>query len=496
MKTCSHFLNFNVQNPNGHYNLNLSVHSQYAVAERLLLLDRWESGLSLKRGRTDISQKGDHSVIRNPEFMNQPLTVSMVEWHMPVCDSLELDYSSTRRPPAKAKALDDLTLSNILMTLQLSGCTVKSQIAVLRMVSHHMFLTSKQLRLCFGVYGKEEYYAELVVIFLNQIVDIENQKMFRVRIEDEALLYELGRRLGFVTMFTFMQPEQSRFTLDFADREHRIVTNLLMIISKSEDTWNLRNPVYILANGQRDPLPQGVPRAWEKLEEIPTGGHLSLTYTCAPELRNFKKRKELLENYLCWPISARVGADVMWWASLKDVPADVLLFLDFVLVKYGNLMDAFRAIDGEGGNGVLSLREFEEGYKGMGCHKFAGPQELERVRFLFRWLDPSGEGTVSKPEFMIFDQILREVQLSIEEFVEFCVRTFGDELEEAFLFLDADHSGEIDKTEWKDACKSIGYLGPCMSIFSYCDKDDEGTISMDEFLCLEKFQKPSEDQQD
>merc|ERR1712232_310849 len=73
-------------------------------------------------------------------------------------------------------------------------------------------------------------------------------------------------------------------------------------------------------------------------------------------------------------------------------------------------------------------------YFKMKCKKFKGPNEMERIRAVFRWLDPSGEGLISTDEFMILDQMLNEVILSIEEFVEFCVRTFSEDLEDAYQF--------------------------------------------------------------
>merc|ERR1712196_710993 len=140
---------------------------------------------------------------------------------------------------------------------------------------------------------------------------------------------------------------------------------------------------------------------------------------------------------------------------------------------------AFLAIDGEDGNGQISLREFEDAYRAMGCRKFQGPNEMERLRAVFRFLDPSGEGQVSKDEFTVLSQMFNEILLSIEEFVEFCVRNFGHDPEDTWNFIDADQSGECDEDEWRSACESLGYMGPVMPIYRYLDKDDEGTVTLE-----------------
>lgn len=494
MRHMSSLLAFNVHNPNGHYKLNLSQHSDHAVAERLLLLDRWESSLCQGKGLYDTTQRGNWSVIRNETYSNENINIrGMVDWHLPEYDILEFDYSSHRRPPATAIALDDITHSNIMLAIQQAASSTQGQITALRMSSHVIFLSAKQVRLLFGAYKDQSSYVELIVIFITRIMDIYNEKVFRVRIEDEALLDQMRRRIGHVALWPFIQPEQSHFFLNFCEREHRIVANMLVILSGKEDTRNLHNPKLCNGKGEQVILTSGVPRGWEKLGDIPTEGTLSVSYGCAPENKSLPRRKQLLETYGHWSVFIE-PKDVMWWASLKDVPADVLAFLEFLIPRYEKMEMAFKAIDGHDGNGQIMLREFEDVVRAggsLGCKKFQEPKhlEMERIRSVFRWLDPSGEGQVSIDEFMIFDQMLNEVTLSIEEFVEFCVRTFGSALEDAYQFLDGDGSGEIDRDEWQSACTQIGYLGPVDAIFNFCDKDEEGSISLDEFLNLEKFKK-------
>jgi len=338
-KTLRHverFLTFNPQNPNGHYVLKLANHVEHGLAERLLLLDRWESGLVRKRGLVDISHRGNYSVIRNERYQNQIIeAAAMAEWLLPEYDTLEFDYTSTRRALANYP-LDEITHSNIILTLQESGCKPDDQVAALRMISHQIFVTSKQLRGLFGLYKDEALFAELLVTFLVQVVDMQNEKIFRVKIQSQSMLQDLGKRLGFIIMFPFIQPEQTTFVLDLAERDQRVAVNVLMNLAKSEDPYNLRSPEYILQNGERDPLTSGIPRSWEALEKVPKSGVLTVTYVCASEKRNFQKRKQLYETFGYRSLMVEVD-DVMWWSSLTSAPADVIEFLEFLVCRFDNM---------------------------------------------------------------------------------------------------------------------------------------------------------------
>lgn len=481
------FLSNNLQNPNGNYKLDLGKHMEYATAEQLLLLDRWETGVSIRRNRLDMSQKGNYSVLRNERYQHRPMDVRAIsEWIMPEHDLLEFDYSSGRRPPAGAAALDDVTYSNLMITLQQAECTIWEQISALRMVSHMMYLTSVQLRSFFNLFRDEEVHADVVVIFFARIVDLQNEKVFRVRVESGELIAVLRKRLGSLVLFPFIQPEQTRFNWDLAQSDQRLAANILLQYSKAEGFYNLRNPSFIHPDGRVDPLPQGIPRSWEALEKMPSGGIFGVTYMCAAQNRSFQVRKQVFQQFI------ENGANmdetkVMWWASLAEVPQEVLDFLEFLIAHYDNMTDAFIAIDGGDGNGVISLREFEVGYKSMGCMKLQGPNENKKVEGIFRFLDVRGGGQVGLDDFLVFQQLYEEIKLSIREFVGYCTRCFGDNLEDTWKFLDASGDGNIDQEEWTTACDHIGYCGPTIPIFRYLDADDEGTISLDEFMHLEKY---------
>jgi len=438
-----------------------------------------------------VSARGNQSVLRNEKWAHRQITgvKALSEWAMPEYDILEFDYSSRRRPPGgPLDQLDGQTLSNMMMTLELSECPDKDQLTALRMVSAEIWISSMQLRAFTGIYETAETQVEMVIIFYLRVLDMHNEKLFRVKFTDEAFVFQLRERLGYITTFPFIQPEQSRFDLDFAQHDQRIVANILMNIAKQEDPYFLREPVWIHENGKTDPLTQGIPRTWDNMDKLPKGGSFKVKYTGAPDNRNWALRKSMMELYGGWHIHVEYE-DVLWWSAVSEAPEDVLEYLEFLICKFPTLEDAFLEIDGEGGNGVVSCREFEESYADMGCLKFEGPDCAKRVEAVYRWLDPNENGQVSCVEFMILEQLFKEIMLSIREFVEFCERHFGEDLEDTWNFLDEDGGGEVDIVEWLEGCQKIGYRGPVTAIFGFMDKDDEGTVSVDEFQELEQFTK-------
>jgi len=143
------------------------------------------------------------------------------------------------------------------------------------------------------------------------------------------------------------------------------------------------------------------------------------------------------------------------------------------------------------------LREFEEGVRMLKCNKFKGRGEKERIANIFRYLDPSGEGQVSRSEWGVINNLWKEMRQSIYEFVRFLEKTFSQEAKElgedvmdvAWDALDQDGGGDIDEREWEGVVRDeLKYFGPTLIIFGFLDKDDEGTVSREEFHALKDFQ--------
>lgn len=279
------------------------------------------------------------------------------------------------------------------------------------------------------------------------------------------------------------------FSFDYAVHEQRLAANILISFMVQENWDNLKEIEYLRADGTVDPLPLGVPRSWAKFDEMPKAGQFSGMYVCAPEDRKYKYRCQLLRSYTAWTAPEK-ASEVKWWVVMSETPEDVQRFNDFVVTHFESTKSAFEFIDGDDGNGLITRKEFEEGILRMECHKFRRPDDTydkDRITKVFRYLDPSGEGQVSPGEFSILDMLGAEVKLSIGEFVQYLTRNFGHNLQDAWKEFDEDDNGEIDYNEWMRQLDVLGYYGEGKSIFHYLDKDDEGTISPDEWELLEDF---------
>merc|ERR1712032_576915 len=100
--------------------------------------------------------------------------------------------------------------------------------------------------------------------------------------------------------------------------------------------------------------------------------------------------------------------------------------------------------------------------------------------------DSTNGGQISKAEFGVLDLLWKEIQMSVKEFVQFCVRTFGDDLRDTWNELDADGCDGVSFEEWVQALTKVGYFGPAKPIFDFLDEDDNGTISWEEFGVLSR----------
>merc|ERR1719282_1409021 len=138
------------------------------------------------------------------------------------------------------------------------------------------------MRQIIGCFNTDEQRIEVAVIFYLRIKDQHNSKLFRVRFKREQIVI-LEKRLGDLTFFPFLQPENEKFHLDLSFHDQRISASLFVSLSGREKVSNISEPEYIREDGTLDPLEIGVPRSWEHADKMPTSGVFKGTYICAPE---------------------------------------------------------------------------------------------------------------------------------------------------------------------------------------------------------------------
>eukprot|EP00931_Biecheleriopsis_adriatica_P017672 TRINITY_DN12584_c0_g6_i1.p1 TRINITY_DN12584_c0_g6~~TRINITY_DN12584_c0_g6_i1.p1 ORF type:complete len:1677 (-),score=235.05 TRINITY_DN12584_c0_g6_i1:49-5079(-) len=475
------FFRCNMENPNGHYELHLESSCDFAIAEHLFVLDRWESYIAGKSNLAVVSEGPERSQLRNVHYQSVKLT-SVSEFVVPEHGWLSFDYSSLRKPPVDSQPLSEDYWRQLLLVLQSSKLPHAERVKAVSSSSHLWYLNALQMRALMGIFESSSIRAETFVRLATRLIDIHNEKIFRSRFADHAEFRRLLDRLGHCLYFPCIQPEQTHFVFEFSSWEQRLAANMLIRLSEAEGgSKHLADATYTVEN--RDVPPDL--SSWQHLENIPESGSFSVSYVCSADEIDYSFRKSLLEKYCNCHSPSR--SDVMWWSSIIECPPDVVEFVEFANGKFKDIWEPFAMMSST--DAAVSLGEFEDGLKAMGCHKFRGENESERIKGVFQFLDPSGEGSISKREWQVMSQIFVEIELSVSEFVDFCVRTFGPVLQNAWQALDSDGSGEIDWTEWAKACNSNGFFGPTRPIFSFLDTDDEGTISEKEFALLQHFVK-------
>eukprot|EP00930_Biecheleria_cincta_P004891 TRINITY_DN10581_c2_g1_i1.p1 TRINITY_DN10581_c2_g1~~TRINITY_DN10581_c2_g1_i1.p1 ORF type:complete len:1545 (-),score=273.18 TRINITY_DN10581_c2_g1_i1:24-4658(-) len=492
------FLEFNPQNPTGHYKLELENSTDFAVAQQLLLLDRWESVVNKRNERADVSQRANKSSIRNETHQGRSLQFSvssLTEWALPESGEFECDYATCFRPKKGSQPLSNELWEKIMIDIYDSKCRPADRLKVLRSISHHFFLNPMHIRQMLGYFRSALDREEAVVIFFPRLVDMHNAKIFRVRFEKNEDLVRLQDRLGYPAFFPFWQPENARFSLNLGVHDQRLCASMFVQLMVKEKVGNIKEPEYVKPNGEKDKMEMGVPRSWAEPKRIPQGGVFSGMYVCAPEDRQFEARRKLAMSY-GYQDGQVTSSEVKWWTGLTEPPEEALDLLEYLISRYTNVDQAFLEVDGSAdqstGNGEITLAEMREGLQKMGCHKFKGPDEEKKIERLFRYLDPGGEGNVSLKEWQVLGQLWSEFDLTIREFVQFLVIAFGEDLRDAWAMLDDDESGELSEAEWFEAVEKIGYFGPARIVFALLDSSDDGDITWDEFKVLEKYQVKSE----
>ncbi|CAJ1340418.1 unnamed protein product, partial [Effrenium voratum] len=519
-------MSLNLENPTGHYALRLEVLSHRTVAQKLLLLNRWQLHLWRSANLVDVTMDGKGKCMRNALLDGQLLSWTDSDWRLPASGQLTLDFVALYRPPAAVPvvaveawgqvlaALGDLLSLNIREGDK-EDPAVRGQVAkvmwALRAVSSRVWLLTRQLRNLLCIFLNRQDRGDILVAFFLRCVDWPINGKCCLPKFNLAQRHELFARLGWMNLFSYGQPEMSTHTFDLAVWEQRRCFHTMVRLSSSEDAVNIKNPMLDKDANPNTPSFQpfvaGIPKSWDDMDNIPTQGLVQCTYNCAVDRQNLKARRRLASNVGGWIYLPDTPFD--FWSCLEDVPPDVLKVVMFMIRTWKSTDAAFSALNVQPDN-MLNHKEFVEGLTKVGCCKTRRPRQkgnlltmsagargmlspkedeedsaqVEAISSVFRYLDTSHDGDISRKEFETLERVWRELQQSMYE-LKRDLDVFYGSLQKAFEAIDVDESGAISFQEFRKCVEATHFDGPINEIFMFLDLNSDNEIDGEEFFVLE-----------
>jgi len=453
------FVTLTAENPTGYYRLQLDNAADYAVAERLLLLSRWEAMASVRQGMIDASKHGDRSRLRNLRHEQRLVRMGRmgVPWQLPESGVFEFDYVSGRRPPGDAVPLSDAAFTDWLAALCNSESSTQEKFFAMKSCAANMFLTCEQLRKLLVRIDIHSVRHDIFIMFIFRLVDIHNEKLCRAKFT-QAEVAALLNRLGHTTFFPFIQVEQVKFELDFAMHDQRMAAFILLNLHEKEQ-GELRHASYVREDGTLDKFPHGVPRSWHILEKVPAGGVARFDYLAAFSCMNFPYRHSLLETYGRWK-AKKERSEVTWWRGLTETPDDVVLFAICTKRMFPSIDVAFQAFLKDEKLKTLNWNSFLAAMQEMHWKWFHLPEAKKRLHKIFDMLAVwKKTREVTLEEFRVLGQVCDEMELQLREFKEFAGWRFGGHVDQLWSFVDAQKLGRISSEQWQTEMNNAGYFG-------------------------------------
>lgn len=325
----SSLLRFNPQNCSGRYRLDLRDPADYTVAERVLVINNWESLIARARKVVDTSQAGSYHAIRNIKFEGEGTEEFMYtsSWMLPGDGfsgegHLQIDYvSMVRVHPARDTALSEEQFDILigLLRQENTDCLEVSVFLAIKLVSHKLVLLAEQLgkmlRCLLQMERRIECYHFLFprcLEFGPPMVDLDDGLLGR----GAGLFSELDRgtlthRLGLAhTMDAINMHREPRnvFVLDLTRHDTHAVCEYLIFLAEIEPGENMVDCHWTEYSNRTSGM-WFVPASWT--EAVPRKGCVSITYVLQKlEYLRLDVRKENAVKMLGWLVTdfGQVGA--------------------------------------------------------------------------------------------------------------------------------------------------------------------------------------------
>lgn len=213
----------------------------------------------------------------------------------------------------------------------------------------------------------------------------------------------------------------------------------------------------------------GIPISWQSLADFPLNGILEFDYVCAPEDRSMAARRDLSRSWSGW--NSDMPADnILWWCALQDMKDPFPEFMNYMVRTFKDPYECFKKLKT---SDTLSRPDVSGGVQKYGWKSFES--DAEKVKDLFRTLDPDSSGNVTEKQWALVEYHWLEYQLCVLEFLRHLDRCYRGDLVEAFMQMDSDKSGDVDREEWEEMAHVSGYFGPNNLAFNIaCTAFDNG----------------------
>ncbi|CAE7941600.1 NRT2.5, partial [Symbiodinium sp. KB8] len=341
-------LNLNVQNPSGHYRLDLANPSDAFVGQQLLRLDRWEGVLRQELRRKDTSRMFG-SCIFNALYLEKRIDSGpMNDWPWPEHGLLALDYASGKRPTAEDSAVATPSFRNLCQALHLCSLTEEQKVAALVPVSHELFLSSLQLRTLLLLLETPNARLQLFELLYLRIVDIQNQTLARDVLDESCNFCKL-ERFNQCMMFPFVQPESFAFEFNLKHLDHRLASLAVFKLCEVEGWANLPEPAFVADEADEDGTDEALFwRSSKEVDESNKATELPLLRVCGTVQQNPHMRAfwgsvfSFFLAFLGWfalaPLGLEVATSINMCENQKFPPAEYPLrpaYLKYKSLKTG-----------------------------------------------------------------------------------------------------------------------------------------------------------------
>ena len=305
-KIASHVgLWFNLTNPTGPYELNVSIPEERTVAQTLL--NHARSEFEACKNRIIVS-------FRNPKLNGVSFEFSQ-DWQLPSNGTWEVDFvspfrfkdiKSTYHIPPSLETEAWKRVSEQMHTIASSGDRGGPEIAfeAMRKVSSRFYINCSQLADFLRLFmGMKKFQLDLICILVRRVTDYPDLKemLCRVRMGLPAVLdasdvLALEARLGKLNLLNPLRAENTSFVCDFSDPEGRKLAKIFLRLLEKEKGSRVINSRFIeCIDGKGRETSMNPPSSWNAL--LPLTGVWSATYVSEEKKANKELRKALAVQY-------------------------------------------------------------------------------------------------------------------------------------------------------------------------------------------------------